>query len=41
MREARRAGVFEIIPEFEPFKRNSKRQDTLSGEELDPAFQSG
>jgi hypothetical protein len=34
MREAKRAGVFEIVPEFEPFKRNSKRQDTLSGEEL-------
>jgi integrase len=34
MREAKRAGVFEIVPEFEPFKRKSKRQDTLSGEEL-------
>jgi integrase len=34
MREARRAGIFDIIPEFEPFKRNGKRQDTLSGEEL-------
>jgi integrase len=38
MREARRAGVFEIIPEFEPFKRNGKRQDTLSGEELTRLF---
>ena len=24
----------EIVPEFEPFKRNGKRQDTLSSEEL-------
>jgi integrase len=38
MREARRAGVFENIPEFEPFKRNGKRQDTLSGEELTKLF---
>jgi integrase len=38
MREARRAGIFEIIPEFEPFKRNGKRQDTLSGEELIKLF---
>ena len=34
MREARRSGIIEIIPEFEPFKRNGKRQDTLSSEEL-------
>ena len=34
MREARRSGIIGIIPEFEPFKRNGKRQDTLSSEEL-------
>ncbi|ULQ60388.1 site-specific integrase [Brucepastera parasyntrophica] len=34
MREARRSGILEIIPEFEPFRRNGRRQDTLSGEEL-------
>jgi integrase len=38
MREARRAGIIEIIPEFEPFKRNGKRQDTLSSEELTKLF---
>ena len=38
MREAKKAGLLEIIPEFEPFKRNSKRQDTLSGEELTKLF---
>ena len=38
MREAKREGVIEIIPEFEPFKRNSKRQDVLSGEELTALF---
>jgi len=34
MREARRSGIIDMVPEFEPFKRNGKRQDTLSGEEL-------
>jgi integrase len=38
MREARRSGIIEIIPEFEPFKRNGKRQDTLSSEELTALF---
>jgi integrase len=34
MREARRSGIIAFVPEFEPFKRNGKRQDTLSSEEL-------
>ena len=34
MREARRSGIVDMIPEFEPFKRNGRRQDTLSSEEL-------
>jgi integrase len=34
MREARRSGIIELVPEFEPFKRNGRRQDTLSSEEL-------
>ncbi|MDR0656090.1 MAG: site-specific integrase [Treponema sp.] len=38
MREARRDGIIEMLPEFEPFKRNCKRQDTLSGEELTALF---
>jgi integrase len=38
MREAKREGIIEFIPEFEPFKRNGKRQDTLSGEELRALF---
>ena len=38
MREARRSGIIEIVPEFEPFKRNGRRQDTLSGEELTRLF---
>jgi hypothetical protein len=36
MREAKREGVIEAIPEFEPFKRSGRRQDVLSGEELGP-----
>jgi integrase len=40
MREARRSGILEIIPELEAFKRNSKRQNTLSGEELTALFPS-
>ena len=38
MREARREGIIEFIPEFEPFKRNGKRQNTLSGKELSALF---
>jgi integrase len=38
MREAKRAGIIEMIPEFEPFKRNGKRQDILSSEELTALF---
>jgi integrase len=38
MHEARRSGIIEMIPEFEPFKRNGKRQDILSGEELIKLF---
>lgn len=38
MREAKRAGIIDIIPEFEPFKRNGRRQDTLSSEELIALF---
>jgi integrase len=38
MREARRSGIIEIVPEFEPFKRNGKRQNTLSSEELTALF---
>ncbi len=38
MREAKREGIIEIIPEFEPFKRAGKRQDVLSTEELDALF---
>ena len=38
MREARRSSIIEIIPEFEPFKRNGRRQDTLSSEELTALF---
>jgi integrase len=38
MREAKRAGIIEMLPEFEPFKRNCRRQDVLSGEELTTLF---
>ena len=38
MREAKREGIIELIPEFEPFKRRGKRQDVLSSEELDALF---
>jgi integrase len=38
MREAKRAGIIEILPEFEPFRRNGKRQDVLSSEELTALF---
>ncbi|MDR0630144.1 MAG: site-specific integrase [Treponema sp.] len=38
MREAKREGIIEFIPEFESFKRNGRRQDTLSGKELSALF---
>jgi hypothetical protein len=38
MREAKRAGVIQMIPEFEPFKRNGRRQDILSNGELIKLF---
>jgi integrase len=38
MREAKRAGVIEMVPEFEPFKRSSKRQNVLSDVDLDALF---
>jgi integrase len=38
LREAKREGIIEIIPEFEPFKRAGKRQDILSSEELTTLF---
>lgn len=40
MREAKREGIIESIPEFEPFKRNGRRQNVLSGEELTALFPS-
>jgi integrase len=38
MQEARREGILESIPDFEPFKRHGRRQDTLSGAELTKLF---
>jgi integrase len=38
MQEARREGVIEAIPDFEPFKRAGRRQDVLSGKELTTLF---
>ncbi len=38
MREAKREGIIDFIPEFEPFKRNGKRQNVLSSEELTALF---
>ena len=38
LKEAKREGVIEMVPEFEPFTRNSKRQDVLSSEELTALF---
>lgn len=40
MREARRAGLLDIVPELEPFRRNGRRQDTLSSAELNALFPS-
>jgi integrase len=38
MREARRSGIIDMVPEFEPFKRTGRRQDVLSSEELTALF---
>jgi len=38
MQEAKREGLIDMVPEFEPFKRASKRQNVLSSEELDALF---
>jgi hypothetical protein len=38
MREAKRAGIIEMLPEFESFRRNGKRQDVLSSEGLTTLF---
>ena len=38
MQEARREGLIEYVPEFEPFKRTGKRQNVLSSEELTALF---
>ncbi|MDR0301460.1 MAG: tyrosine-type recombinase/integrase [Treponema sp.] len=38
LREAKREGIIEVIPEFEPFKRAGRRQDVLSSEELTALF---
>ncbi|WP_010260616.1 tyrosine-type recombinase/integrase [Treponema primitia] len=38
MREAKRDGLIEMTPEFEPFKRTGKRQDILSSKELTSLF---
>jgi len=38
MQEAKREGVIDMVPELEPFKRSSKRQNVLSSEELAALF---
>jgi len=38
MQEAKREGIIDMVPEFEPFKRSSKIQNVLSGGELDALF---
>jgi integrase len=38
MQEARREGIIESVPDFEPFKRSGRRQDVLSSEELTALF---
>jgi len=38
MQEAEREGIIDMVPEFEPFKRHSKRQNVLSSEELEALF---
>jgi integrase len=38
LREARREDIIDTVPEFEPFKRNGRRQDVLSSEELQALF---
>ena len=38
LKEAKREGIINMVPEFEPFKRSGKRQDVLSSEELTALF---
>jgi hypothetical protein len=38
IQEARREGIIETIPDFEPFRRTGRRQDVLSSEELTALF---
>ena len=38
LKEAKREGIIEMVPEFEPFKRSGKRQNVLSSEELNALF---
>jgi len=38
MQEAKREGIIDMVPEFEFFRRASKRQNVLSSEELDALF---
>jgi len=38
MKEAKREGVIDMVPEFEPFKRNGRRQNVLSTEKLNALF---
>jgi integrase len=38
LREALREELIDMVPEFEPFKRNGRKQDVLSGEELQSLF---
>jgi len=38
LREAKREGIIDSIPEFEPFKKSGRRQDVLSSEELTALF---
>jgi len=40
LREALREELIDMVPEFEPFKRNGRKQDVLSGEELQALFPS-
>jgi hypothetical protein len=38
LREAKREGIIDSIPEFEPFKKSGRRQNVLSNEELTTLF---
>ncbi|MDR2898370.1 MAG: hypothetical protein LBU99_06090, partial [Spirochaetaceae bacterium] len=38
LQEAKREGIIEAVPEFEPFKRTGRRQNVLSAEELAVLF---